>query len=309
MWAGPRRRDEPAGIELSVDLASPDARRGVLRYEVSVGFPPPTAGAFPEEPQIKTETLSHVSGGRAHRVMDRKGYSVMVRDDDGRPVALDIDILGSETVLGRLEDPVRHPELDEVRRTLLEWRFYHDLRTDPASPLRRPCVAVAAPTLAADGANLAAVFATLAHIRQDTADLDRMIDRALPGCRLVCAGEVQASFGLSYPDFPKRVFGAEELSDGTLRFLALAGALMSYRLPPFVALNEPESSLHADLEPLGEMIVQAAARTQVWLVTHSQRLADVIDRSGLGAVRQVVKRDGATTVEGLTLMGSFRDDD
>lgn len=310
MWAGKRRRDETPGVELSIDLAAPGKAGAVFRYEVSAGFPPPTAGTFPEEPQIKTETLAYVTDARAHRLVDRKGPSVMVRDEAGRPASLDIDLLPSETVLGRLEDPARHPELDQVRRTLLEWRFFHDLRTDPGASLRRPCVAVAAPTLAADGSNLAAVFATLAKIREDTTDLSRLIDRAFPGCRLVCEAGATASFGLTYPDFPGRVFDADELSDGTLRFLALAGALMSYRLPPFVALNEPESSLHADLmEPLGEMIVEAAARTQVWLVTHSERLADVIARSGAGAVRTVVKRDGATTVEGLTLMGAFRDDE
>jgi predicted ATPase len=172
-------------------------------------------------------------------------------------------------------------------------------------------VAVAAPTLASDGSNLAAVFATLAYIRQDTADLDAAIDNAFPGARLIIdASERTASFGMSFAEFPHRVFEAAELSDGTLRFLALAGALMAYRLPPFIALNEPESSLHPDLmEPLGRMVARAAERTQVWLVTHSERLAAVIRKAGAGDVRTVVKHNGATTIEGLTLLGTFRDDD
>ena len=115
------------------------------------------------------------------RLLGRTGCSVMVRDEAGRPAKLDIDILTSETVLGRLEDPSRYPELDAVRRTLLEWRFYHDLRTDADSALRRPCVAAATPTLASDGSDLAAVFATLAYIREDTVDLDGLIAAAFPG--------------------------------------------------------------------------------------------------------------------------------
>jgi predicted ATPase len=91
---------------------------------------------------------------------------------------------------------------------MLDRRFYRDFRPDGAAPLRRPCLAAASPTLASDGPNLAAVFATLAHIRQDTTELDAVIDHA-----------------------PKRVFEAGELSDGTLRYLALAGALLAYRLP------------------------------------------------------------------------------
>ena len=105
--------------------------------------------------------------------------------EDGRPAQVEIDLLDSETVLGRLEDPSSYPVLDALRRTLLQWRFYHGLRTDPASPLRHPCAAVATPTLASDGSDLAAVFATLAHIREDTADLRAVIDQAFPGARLV----------------------------------------------------------------------------------------------------------------------------
>ncbi|CAN7299046.1 hypothetical protein LJR219_001483 [Phenylobacterium sp. LjRoot219] len=72
--------------------------------------------------------------------MEREGVRVMARDEDGRRVEIDIDLLDSETALGRLEDPSRYPTLDLVRRTLLEWRLYHGLRTDTDSPLRRPCV-------------------------------------------------------------------------------------------------------------------------------------------------------------------------
>jgi predicted ATPase len=311
MWAGPKTHKQPA-VRLGVSLEAPGRTGSIYRYEIEVGFPPKYASAtFEFEPQVKSETLTHVSGTRSVRFLDRSGPSVMVRDNAGRPAKLDMDILASETVLGRLEDPSRYPELDAVRRTLLEWRFYHDLRTDADSALRRPCVAAATPTLASDGSDLAAVFATLAYIREDTVDLDEAVAAAFPGARLVvdAAGRM-ASFGVAFPEFPNRVFEAGELSDGTLRFLSLAGALMAYRLPPFIALNEPESSLHPDLmEPLAQMVVRAAARTQVWLVTHSERLAEAIRRSGAGAVRTVTKHKGATTIEGLTLLGTFRDDD
>jgi predicted ATPase len=312
IWAGPRRRNEAARIELAVGFVEPGARAARYRYDVAVGLPPREASAsFGTEPDIKEESLALVTGQRTVRLMERKGPSVMARGLDGRPAAVDIDLLDSETVLRRLEDPTLYPGLDAVRRTLLQWRFYHGLRTDAGSPLRRPGPAVPAPTLASDGADLAAVFATLVHIRQDTVDLDHAIDRAFPGARLVVPmPEQTASFGMSFPDFPKRVFEAHELSDGTLRFLALAGALLAYRLPPFVALNEPEASLHPDLlEPLAELVVRASERAQIWLVTHSTRLADAVAASGAGAVRTVLKRDGATEIEGLKRWGAFADDE
>ncbi len=112
------------------------------------------------------------------------------------------------------------------------------------------------------------------------------------------------------PDFSGRVFAAPELSDGTLRYLALAGDLLGYRLPPFIGLNEPETSLHPDLmEPLARLIAQAAGRTQVWLVTHSERLAAGSAEHGGAQPRTVIKRDGETWIAGLELSGAFEEDE
>jgi len=88
------------------------------------------------------------------------------------------------------------------------------------------------------------------------------------------------------------------------------GALLSYRLPPFIALNEPETSLHPSLLPaLAATIVKAAERTQVCVVTHSRELAGAIaERSG-AVPREVVRRDGATWMEGLNQLGLFDDED
>jgi len=311
MWAGGGRANRPTQMSFAVTLDAPDRVDARLRYEVVLGYPAPVSAAFQSEPQVKSESLTHLAGGRKVVLAERNGPHAMARGEDGRPNSIDIDLLASETLLGRLEDPSRYPALDQVRRTLLGWRFYHDLRTDAGSPLRRPCTAIAAPDLASDGSNLAAVFATLAHIRQDTTDLDALVEAAFPGARLVIPPpERNASFGMIFPDFPRRVFDAAEISDGTLRFLALAGALLAYRLPPFIALNEPESSLHPDLiAPLGGLVAMASERAQIWLVTHSERLAGAIAANGTGQVRTVLKRNGATMIEGLTRLGTFRDDD
>jgi predicted ATPase len=58
-----------------------------------------------------------------------------------------------------------------------------------------------------------------------------------------------------------------------LRFLLLAAALFSPRPPGLMVLNEPETSLHVDLIPaLARAIGEAAARSQIILVTHSESL-------------------------------------
>ena len=70
-----------------------------------------------------------------------------------------------------------------------------------------------------------------------------------------------------------------------------------------------DASLHPDLmEPLAKLIARAAERTQVWLVTHSTRLADAIVATGAGKARTVLKVDGETRIDGLKRWGAFEDD-
>lgn len=320
LWAGDRRAKEPVRIALEVGFRSShadasysyDVAAGLVpQYQVELGVRIPTGAAFPLEPQIKAETLALRGNKRAVVMLERRGPGGFVRDENGKRQDLGTTLLATETALSSLQDAARLPELHLLRQTMLGWRFYHDFRTDQASDLRRPCLAVTTPTLSSDGADLAAVFATLVHIRQDTADLDRMIEEAFPGAQVVVPipGRT-ATFGVMFPDYPKRVFDAAELSDGTLRYLALAGTLLAYRLPPFIALNEPEASLHPDLlDPLARLIVRAAERTQIWLVTHSERLAAAIAEHGGVVPRLVVKKEGQTWIDGLRLTGEFDEED
>jgi predicted ATPase len=69
-----------------------------------------------------------------------------------------------------------------------------------------------------------------------------------------------------------------ELSDGMLRFLCLAAALLNPQPPPLVAIDEPESGLHPRLLPVvADMIKTAAERTQVLITTHSPDLLNSFD--------------------------------
>ncbi len=317
LWAGVRRKG-PARAIFSVDLVA-DRDHSALatyNYAIEAGIAPPiAAAAFPLEPQVKQENLASHVGRRGTTLLERRGPLVKALNEDARMVTLSTNLMASETALGNLDDALMFPDQRLVRATLLDWRFYHDLRTDGASPLRQPCLAVTSPTLASDGSNLAAVLATLAHIRQDMNELDEAIGDAFPGAQLVVPvpGRL-ATFGMIFRDFvfppqQPRVFEPAELSDGTLRYLALAGALLAYRLPAFIALNEPEGSLHPDLmEPLARMIVRASKRTQVWVVTHSKLLAEALGREGKIEPLTLVKDKGETRIRGADLNGA-RDED
>lgn len=309
LWAGERGVTDKPRLALEVGLVADDGEGTTLpRYGVEVGFGDSRYEAvFAEEPQIKSETLI-LPGRRPVTLLQRDRSALWYRDDSGARRQMDDPLLASETALSALRGTL--PEVDMVRHLLASWRFYHGFRTDPQSPLRRPALAITAPMLDSDGGNLGAVLATLKHIRGDTTDLDAAIDQAFPGARLeIPVPEKFASFAMIFPDMPKRAFGAAELSDGTLQFLALLGALLAYRLPPFIALNEPEASLHPDLLPaLARAISRAAARTQVWVVTHSTMLAEAIAEETGTQPRQVIRRNGSTWLEGLSEIGIFPDD-
>lgn len=314
-WAGELRKQDKPRIALSIwldtlgygdaeDIQSP-------AYNLEVGFPPAKAhAAFQFEAEIKSESLTIKAGRRTVTIMERKGRTISARNDNGVRVPVEDDLLASESALFKLGTTGTYPEITRMRSALSQWRFFHKFRTDTLSPLRQSTPPVTSPTLLSDGSNLAAVFATLKHIRQDTFDLDEAIDNAFPGSKLVVpVPDQRATFALTYPDFPKRQFAASELSDGTLQYLALMGALLSYRLPPFMALNEPEASLHPSVLPaLGRLIAKAAERTQILIVTHSRELASAIEEHSGTRPREVIKQNGATWLAGLNKFSQFEDD-
>ena len=96
-----------------------------------------------------------------------------------------------------------------------------------------------------------------------------------------------------------------ELSDGTLRFLLWAAALLSPRPPSLMVLNEPETSLHPDLvAPLAGLIQATADVTQVVVVTHSRVLLDALDLTDeeQTARVEIYKDYGETRIVGQTLL-------
>jgi predicted ATPase len=56
------------------------------------------------------------------------------------------------------------------------------------------------------------------------------------------------------------------------------------------------------------LIAGAASRAQIWLVTHSEPLAEALASHGGITPRKVVKHRGATRIEGLTIAGELREE-
>ncbi|MGY3498731.1 AAA family ATPase [Bradyrhizobium sp. USDA 4502] len=300
-WSGLRKRGEDARLRLEV-------RFDHVKYAIELGHRGPLEAAFPGEPMIKSERIEAIHGKRKVLMMERTNSYVSVRGESGAWSEHKDAVLPSETALADFLDGKACPEIDLIRNSLQSWRFYHDFRTDPGSPIRKPCLAITTPSLSADGSDLAAALATLSAIRQDAVDLQDAIEDAFPGAELrAWAENGRCEFELQQADVP-RPFKAHELSDGTLKYICLLAVFMGYRLPPFIALNEPETSLHPSLlAPLARLIARASRRADIWIVTHSEQLMEALRSESAVPPRRVIKAKGATTIEGLTAGGEFRD--
>lgn len=102
-----------------------------------------------------------------------------------------------------------------------------------------------------------------------------------------------------------RPLSAAELSDGTLRYLLWAAALLTPRPPELLVLNEPETSLHPDLLPaLAALIANAASRTQVVVVTHARPLVRALEAvdDPEATTLELAKELGATVLAGQDLL-------
>lgn len=89
-------------------------------------------------------------------------------------------------------------------------------------------------------------------------------------------------------------FDPVQLSDGTLRIFGILLALYQTPPPPFIALEEPEQTIHpAILVMLAEAFREVSERTQLLITSHSPYLVDQFQPE---EIRIVTMRDGKTRV-------------
>lgn len=308
LWSGPRRSSNrrPPRAAFSIELRSPQ-----YGYRLECGLPVPDDNTlFKRDPEMKTERawLGPIDRAAA-RFLTRDRASARLRDATEGWHDFPGILAPNESLLAQIHDPHRYPDLEGLRTLFAQWRFYHHFRTDPESPLRQPRQGTRTPSLAGDGSDLAAALRTVFEFG-DAAALARAIDRLQPGAQLEITEEKGWFDLLLHTPGLHRPLHGRELSDGTLRYLALAAALFSPHPAPLLAFNEPETSLHPSLLPaLADLFVHASRRSQVWVTTHSDILAEALEAASAAPVIRLQLKDGATQVVGQGLIFATDDDE
>jgi len=311
-WAGPERlstemrrgripiqgteRKEP--VRLKLGFAGED-----FGYSIIMGLPVPSKSAFALDPEIKRECIWMGPFYKPQTVlMERVGPSVRMRTGKGwKTVFEGLNLF--ESVLVQIADPNSAPEILLLRERIRSWRFYDQLRTDADAPARIPRLGTRTPVLGHDGGDLAAAIQTIMESGGAEA-VAEAVDAAFPGARVMIGAESDARFAIEFHQHGLlRPLSGAEISDGTLRFLLWLAALLTPQPPSMMVLNEPETSLHPDLLPaLSHLIAKAAEKTQVWVITHSPKLIDALQKCPEARVIGLQKEFGQTLVSGQGIL-------
>lgn len=208
------------------------------------------------------------------------------------------------------EAGVSNPNLDKYTQTRLlrnllgGWRIYHVDDTTSTSPMRKTAKVDDNRFLRADGSNLAA-FLYFLHEREEASYslIRRTVQRVAPffdDFRLeplrLKPDDIKLEWRHKNSD---QYFDASSLSDGTLRFIALATLFLQPKqyLPSVILVDEPELGLHPyAIELLASLLRAASANTQVIVSTQSSLLLDYLDPEDVLVADRV---NGATKISRL----------
>jgi predicted ATPase len=203
------------------------------------------------------------------------------------------------SILAQRRDPELYPEITYLAETYEKWRIYREWSFGRNTVFREPQRAdMRNDRLEENFSNLGlflsrlrktpkakhAMLAGLADLYDGLTDFDAIVE----------GGSVQIFFTEGDFSIP-----ATRLSDGTLRYVCLLAILCDPEPPPLICIEEPELGLHPDILPkLADLLVAAAARTQLIVTTHSDILVDALTEEPESVV-VCEKHEGCTQMQRL----------
>jgi len=190
-----------------------------------------------------------------------------------------------------------------VYQAVSNWTVYHFHDTSKTAAMRKPEIVEDFARLRSEASNIAPFLHALrsnnSTAYEQIVETVRLVtpffDDFLLRSKFFGEKEkVNLSWKQKGSDYPMQPY---HLSDGTIRFICLATALLQPDPPTTILIDEPELGLHPyAIEILAELIQVAARRTQVVVSTQSPALVDYFSPE---AVIVVNRDDGASTFQRL----------
>lgn len=253
--------------------------------------------------QIEIETISGINGYRFKLAPTMENTFLI--NDEARLYEGRWRELGSGQKGPRLHDEIfvlgeirAHAKASNILLSISSWQIYHFHDTSKTSGMRRFASIDDNAYLRFDAANIAPFLYYLKEDEPDAyhqiIDTIRLVTPFFKDFILRPKNEIRLLWNQKGSDFPLNSY---HLSDGTIRFICLATALLQPNPPSTILFDEPELGLHPyAIEILAELIHAASKKTQLIISTQSPALVDYFDAEDVVVVN---RKKGASTFQRL----------
>lgn len=190
-----------------------------------------------------------------------------------------------------------------VYNAISSWKIYHFHDTSSTAAMRHAEIVEDNKALRYDASNIGPFLLRLRNENKS------YYDEILNACCLVAPffddflldpqqlgpkTKVSLTWKAKGSDYPMQPY---HLSDGSIRFICLATALLQPEPPSTIIIDEPELGLHPEaVRILAELIENAAKRTQIIVATQSPLL---LDQFAIEDIVVVNRKEGQSTFERL----------
>jgi predicted ATPase len=185
-----------------------------------------------------------------------------------------------------------------VYDVLVKWRVYHFHDTSPFAEVKNYASFSDNKILFENASNLAPFLYRMREIKEDHYErIVKTVQLVMPFFKdfvLEPNFQNKETIRIEWQDkYSEKVFTANDLSDGSLRFICMATLLLQPVLPSVLLIDEPEIGLHPSaITILAGLLKKASKRTQVIVSTQSVSLVNEFDAEDI----VVVERPGEETV-------------
>lgn len=193
-----------------------------------------------------------------------------------------------------------------ILKIMRDWRVFQFHDTSQAAKIKQSGYAQDHRYLRPDGGNLAAFLWSLRETSPDSyQEIVATIQRALPSFKdfVLEPHPISQAVMLNWlhRDGGDMVFGPHQISDGSLRFMALCTLLLQPKLPSLILLDEPELGLHPyAIEVLAGLLRSTSADCQLIISTQSITLANQFEPEDVVVLNE---RQGISVLERKSRQG------